>query len=614
MNKISAIISLAMLLFCASCVKVEVCDCHSEMGVLSVDMTLDQATRAASDEDLLSTAVVNIYLDDFTGLVRTYPYGEMPSSLYLAANDYRVDVIAGEAVAANPAPASWTSKSYKGSKSFKITPGTVTTVEVVAGVNNAVTNITFDETVVENFKEGYTFTIGLDANDAATQLVYNAANAGSEGYFIVAGLDEPTFTWTFSGALAKDDSPVTKTGTVTDILPGKLYKMNLRYTVKDGDLGFTLVVDKGTDIIDGTIVFEPVANGLSTSQPYEFWATSATVHADVDPTEYPDAVVKFAYSADGEAWTEVDAVSDSETTRMAELTGLQPSTEYTYKLLINGNQVGDARTFTTGDAPKIPNGGFECVSLVEGQSFYKFYDPNCTLHPECTTKFWASGNGDEDVDGSAKYKTITFSDTDCVEGTKSVRAQSQYAVIKFAAGNIFTGTFAGMVGTQGGKVNFGRPWTTRPKAMRVWCKYSTGAINQVDKIPDGVEIVKGTTMDEAEIKFALGNWDYRTYGGTKDSPVQVNTTDKSTFIDYATDPSTIAYGNLILCHDSYVLNGVRTTAATDGWVLYEIPLDYKSTTTYPTHLIISCASSRYGDYFTGYDAAALWVDGVELIY
>jgi hypothetical protein len=171
-----------------------------------------------------------------------------------------------------------------------------------------------------------------------------------------------------------------------------------------------------------------------------------------------------------------------------------------------------------------------------------------------------------------------------------------------------------MVGTQGGKVNFGRPWTTRPKAMRVWCKYSTGAINQVDKIPDGVEIVKGTTMDEAEIKFALGNWDYRTYGGTKDSPVQVNTTDKSTFIDYATDPSTIAYGNLILCHDSYVLNGVRTTAATDGWVLYEIPLDYKSTTTYPTHLIISCASSRYGDYFTGYDAAALWVDGVELIY
>ena len=71
MNKISAIISLAMLLFCASCVKVEVCDCHSEMGVLSVDMTLDQATRAASDEDLLSTAVVNIYLDDSSTLTLT---------------------------------------------------------------------------------------------------------------------------------------------------------------------------------------------------------------------------------------------------------------------------------------------------------------------------------------------------------------------------------------------------------------------------------------------------------------------------------------------------------------------------------------------------------------
>ena len=30
--------------------------------------------------------------------------------------------------------------------------------------------------------------------------------------------------------------------------------------------------------------------------------------------------------------------------------------------------------------------------------------------------------------------------------------------------------------------------------------------------------------------------------------------------------------------------------------------------------VISCAASQFGDYFTGYDQSALWVDAVELIY
>ena len=616
MKKILTIISLIMLMFPVSCVRETVCDSNTEMGMLSMDMTIDagQQTRAISNDELINSAVVNIYKADFSGLVRSYSYGEMPAPMYLAADSYRVDVLAGEMVDATPSPASWDSKSYKGSQAFTINPGVVTTVSVVAGVNNAVSNVTFDETVAENFNDGFTLTIGLDAADASTQLVYNASKSGQNGYFIVADLDEPSFTWTFNGVLAKDGSTVTKTGTVTGLLPGKLYKMNFVYTVKDGDLGFTLLVNTSTDVVDDTITFEPVANGLSTSQPYEIWATSAVVHADVDPVEFAGADVKFAYSADGNSWAELAAENDSDATVKAEITGLKAATTYTYKLMINGTQVGDTKTFTTEAAPAIPNGGFECVSLVSGQEFYKFYDPNCADHPECRTKFWASGNGDEDVEGSAKYKTITFVDSDCVEGKNSVRAQSQYAVIKFAAGNIFTGTFAGMVGTEGGKVNFGRPWTSRPKALRVWCKYNTGAINRVDGKPSGVEIVQNSTMDEAEIKFAIGNWDYKKYGGTKDSPVQVNTTDKKTFIDYSNDDSTIAYGNLIICHDGYILNGTKKPATTNQWKEYIIPLEYESLTTYPTHIIISCASSRFGDYFTGYDAAALYIDDVELVY
>lgn len=617
MKRILTYISLGLALAAVSCTKTEFKDNGKGMGVLSMDMSLAAQTRAAlSGDELLNTAVVNIYKADFSGLVRTYAYGEMPSSLYLAADSYRVDVIAGEAVAAAPAPASWDSKSYKGSEAFDIVAGKVTNVEVVAGVNNAVTNISFDATVVENFNEGYTFTIGLDDADASTQLVYDASKSGADGYFIVAGLDEPSFTWTFTGTLAKDGSTFTRTGTISDILPGKLYKMNLVYTIKDGDLEFTLMVDYTTDIIDDTIVFEPVSTGLASSSAYEIWAAHATVHADVDPSEHSGSTIQFAYSADGSTWTSVDGVNDSEGTYMADLTGLTPSTTYTYRLMINGEQVGEEKTFTTEAAPEIPNGSFEYASTVSGESYYKFYDPNCGVE-EGATMFWGSGNGEgsEGVKGSASMgMVITYVDTDCVDGSQSVRAQSGSILGILAAGNLFTGQFAGLVGTSGGMVNFGRPWTSRPTALKLYCKYTTSTMNIIGDLPSGVNLTS-SDYDRAQIKFAIGTWNYKTYGGTKDCPVHVNTTDASTFVDFYTDESTIANGDLIIYNDGYMLNnGSKVTSTTSEWTEYIIPLEYRDLNTYPTHLIISCAASQYGDYFSGSDSSKLWIDAVELIY
>ena len=53
-------------------------------------------TKAAmSSDELLSTSLVKIYKADFSGLVRSYIYSEMPSTLYLPADSYRIDVTAG---------------------------------------------------------------------------------------------------------------------------------------------------------------------------------------------------------------------------------------------------------------------------------------------------------------------------------------------------------------------------------------------------------------------------------------------------------------------------------------------------------------------------------------
>lgn len=186
-------------------------------------------------------------------------------------------------------------------------------------------------------------------------------------------------------------------------------------------------------------------------------------------------------------------------------------------------------------------------------------------------------------------------------------------MVKLAAGNLFTGQFAGLVGTEGGKVNFGRPWTSRPTALKISCKYTTGKFTHIDGLPEKVTLTKND-YDRAQIKFALGNWNYKTYGGTKDSPVHINTTSPSTFVDYSTDKSTIAYGDLIIYNDGYAINGTKVSATTSNWIEYTIPLDYKNLETTPTHIIISCASSQYGDYFSGSDGAKLWIDKAELIY
>ena len=616
MKKIFIFLALGLMMTAVSCTKAENELVTKGIGRLSIDMGLADGTRSVTDEELRNNALVKVYKANYDGLVRSYRYSEMPTTLYLVTDEYRVDVEAGECAKENPDSASWDSKSYKGSAPFTVVAGQNQAVRVEAKINNAVSQISFDQTVAENFNPGYTFIINVDGNENK-QLVYDASNSGSNGYFIIAGLFEPSFNWTFNGTLKKDGSTFTKTGTIANIEQGKAYKMNLKYTIKDGDIMFTLLVDYDTEIKDDIIIFEPVSTGLAASSPFEIWAKRATVHADVDASESEGKSIQFSYSSNGTNWTTVDGVNDSEGTWKAELTGLVPSTQYLYRLLIDGTQVGDELTFTTEAAPSIPNGSFEYTSKVTGQSFDKFYDPSCGVE-EGMYKFWASGNGDEQMDGSASMSTvITVVDTnEKYDGKQSVCAQSQNAagIGMLAAGNLFTGQFAGLVGTEGGKVNFGRPWTSRPTAMTLYCKYTTDKMNLIKNHPEGMTLTSDM-YDRAQIKVAIGTWNYKIYKGDPDSPVQVNTTDKSTFVDFYTDGSTIANGDLIIYNDGYSVNNAsKVNATTSGWIKYTIPLDYRNLNAYPTHIIVSCASSQFGDYFSGCSSSKLWIDKVELVY
>jgi len=280
MNKktiILAALSLAAVFSCSE--KKE----YLSEGILRLNVNVGEPTKASSSrEELLEASVINIYKADFSGLVRHYTYPHLPVEIYLAADSYRIDVLSGP-ITSSESGACWDQKSYKGSKTVDIQPASAQNVLIEAGVCNAVSQVTFDKSIAENFDSGYTFSIST-AQDAT--LVYDASHSGKEGYFII-GNEDVSFCWTFNGTL-KDGTSVESKGEISDIKKGKLYMMSPTYTVTEGTVLFHLVVDYDVEAVDDIIVFDPVSTGLTPSRASEIWAGHATIHADVDESEYSD--------------------------------------------------------------------------------------------------------------------------------------------------------------------------------------------------------------------------------------------------------------------------------------------------------------------------------------
>lgn len=311
-----------------------------------------------------------------------------------------------------------------------------------------------------------------------------------------------------------------------------------------------------------------------------------------------DADNGFRYRKAGESgWTEVRNIVSDGGSFSAMLDALEPLTSYECTAFSGDNET-ETVTFTTDAELQLPNSGFETFSQAESRNYYSYFDPSSS-DSALSGKWWDSGNAGSTTVG-ASYSICTPDTEDFKEGKASVRMNSRNVVIKFAAGNMFSGEFAGVIGTQGGKVNFGRPFTLRPRSLKLWLKYKSGAVDCVGTYPDS-EPVKVGVNDRGTVYVALGDWDYHKYGGTPKSPVQVNTTDKSTLFKPDSE-AVIAYG------------AWSSTSSTDGWVEVEIPLVYTSVTRRPTHIIVSCAASALGDYFTGSSQSVLWVDDMRLIY
>lgn len=302
---------------------------------------------------------------------------------------------------------------------------------------------------------------------------------------------------------------------------------------------------------------------------------------------------------DSGIWQELpaEAAEDGSFTVCAE--GLLPLTSYVVKTYSGEDESGE-KEFVTDSDRQLPNSGFETWSNAESAKYCSFYDP-ASEDPELQRKWWCSGNKGSTTVGSSY--TITMPDlSDKVQGSSSIKLASAYVVIKFAAGNVFSGEFVRTIGTSGGVIRLGRPFGQRPVALRLSVKYKSGVISEktfADK-PEGDNVKVGDN-DRGVVWIALGDWDYRKYGGNEQSPLEVNTTDKSSFFDRNSE-NVIAYGELVL------------NESTDGWINVEIPLEYHTLTRKPTHIVVSAAASLLGDYFTGSADSVMWLDALELVY
>ncbi|MBO5595684.1 MAG: PCMD domain-containing protein [Bacteroidales bacterium] len=280
--------------------------------------------------------------------------------------------------------------------------------------------------------------------------------------------------------------------------------------------------------------------------------------------------------ADESTWTAAAEVSVSGVGLTARLTGLTPKTAYECRVR-DGEEVSAPMPFETGEPVQPANLNFDAWH-ANG----KVWNP----WEEGGVQVWDSANkATASFTGSATMPDDSFVAVSG-EGKKACRMESSYAVVKFAAGSVFTGQFVKLQGL-GAELAWGLPFTAKPVSLKGSAAYKSTPITDTD---DAHAALKGQP-DTGHILIALTDW------ADQFHVVSSN----STYVDFDNDPAIIAYGRYAL------------SETTDGYVPFDIPLTYRSDRT-PRYLVIVASSSALGDYFTGGRGSTLWVDEFALVY
>lgn len=260
--------------------------------------------------------------------------------------------------------------------------------------------------------------------------------------------------------------------------------------------------------------------------------------------------------------------------------GVSPNNNYRCRLVVDG-ETRPAVTVTSKDQSQtITNGSFDSKDL------------SCFGTDNEDTTTWGSGNN-------------TFVSGLCSYSSGKALLSTKDASGNLAAGNLFYGqfTFNGIF-AQTGTVGFGQKftWTTRPRTLKLNYSATVGG-DMTSSHKDDLGVTH--TQDRARIYMAIVAWSGRheVISGSGDpsgvwDPEGMTSVDKGNIIAYA----------------SYFIDESTDSSMQE----LEIPIYYYDTNTNPSSsaisLVISCASSAYGDYMTGSTSSRLYVDDFEFGY
>ena len=231
-------------------------------------------------------------------------------------------------------------------------------------------------------------------------------------------------------------------------------------------------------------------------------------------------------------------------------------------------------------AQQLYNMGLDIWSK-QGRSWYPFpKDASEEQH------VWASANGAMKALGInttiPEYEHVAVSGP----GKAAAKIVSRKITWTFAAGSLYTGHFIRLVKFSGIEMDNGTPFKGRPKSLSGYYHYLPGVINYAK---EPYLSMKGKT-DIGQIEVALYDW-----------PKVLRLVTTEGHYDPEADSHLIGRGVL------------KLTKATNGYVHFEIPVEYKRDAT-PTYVGISILSSMLGEYYTGSSNTVLYVDELQFNY
>ena len=274
-------------------------------------------------------------------------------------------------------------------------------------------------------------------------------------------------------------------------------------------------------------------------------------------------------------------------------TGVWANGQYECRAVIDGRESLSA--FTTAGGQTIPDGDMENGSM------------SCFNNNHGS--FWDSGNN----------TVLVFTTILCEQGTfpgvsgshcAKLTAKKPAAAVELAAGNLFTGSFS-QPSTTSGMVSFGQPydWQARPQKMHVlYYAEVLGTVNANTENRGPLEI---GTMDKSRIYVAIVDWS-TPHNVTSGTEAPTGVWDPAKGI-YGGDNATEASGKII----AYGSHFIEEQSSGGSMIPLDIPLHYYDTTTKPSGnytLVISCATSAYGDLMNGCTSNVLYVDDFQWVY